>query len=104
MAFGRVWYAKFFQKLTSSGISGHVFVIISSFFSNSWLRVVLNRKILQEYPVNTIVPHGSVFVPFLFLLYITNLPDDIACNIAIYADDILSILSSVIRHLLCGNN
>ena len=42
--------------------------------------------------------------PFFFLLYITNLPDDIACNIAIYADDILSILSSVMRHLLCGNN
>ena len=63
-------------------------VIISSFISNSWLRVVLNGKFLQEYPVNTIVPHGFVFGPFLFLLYITNLSDDIACNIAIYADDI----------------
>ena len=88
MAFGRVSYAKFFHKLKSSGIWGHVLVIISSFISNSWLRVVLNGKFLQEYPVNTIVPHGSVFGPFLFLLYITNLSDDIACNIAIYADDI----------------
>ena len=25
--------------------------------------------------------------PLLFLRYITNLPDDIACNIAIFADD-----------------
>ena len=25
--------------------------------------------------------------PFFFLLYINNLPDDIICNSAIYADD-----------------
>ena len=49
--------------------------------------MVLDGKSPQEYPVNTGVPHGSIFGPTLFLLYINDLPDDVICNIAIYADD-----------------
>ena len=57
------------------------------FLSNRQLRVVLNGKSLQEYPVNAGVPEGSILGPTLFLLYINDLPDDVICDIAIYADD-----------------
>ena len=86
-AFDRVWQAGLLHKLTSYGTSGQIFDLISSFLSNRRLRVVLDGKSSQEYPVNAGVPQGSILGPTLFLLYINDLPDDVICDIAIYADD-----------------
>ena len=92
-----LWYLIYPRLLTEfgmlyfltnlSGISGQIFGFISSFLSNRRLRVVLDRKSSQEYPVNTGVPQGSILDPTLFLLYINDIPNDVICNIAIYADD-----------------
>ena len=86
-AFDRVWHAGLLHKLKSYGISGQIFGLISSFLSNRRLRVVLDGKSSQEYPVNAGVPQGSILGPALFLLYINDLPDDVIYNIAINADD-----------------
>ena len=48
--------------------------------------MVLVGKSSQEYPVNAIVPIGSILGPTVFLVYNNDLPDDVICNIAIYAD------------------
>ena len=50
--------------------------------------VVLDGKSSQKYPVDAGVSQGSIFRPTFFLLSINDLPDDVTCNIAIYADDI----------------
>ena len=80
------------HKLKSYGISGQIFGLISSFLSNMRLWVVLDGKSSQEYIVNAGVPQRSILRPTLFLLYINDLPDDIICNIATYADDTNSLL------------
>ena len=85
-AFDRVWHAGLLHKLKCYGISGQIFGLISSFLSNRRLRVVLDGISLQEYPVNAGVPQGSILGPTLLLLYINDIPDDVICNIAVYAD------------------
>ena len=85
--FDKVWHAGLLDKLKSYGISGQIFGFISPFLSNRQLRGVLDGKSSQEYPVNVGIPQGSIFGPTLFLLYINDLPDEVICNIAIYAVD-----------------
>ena len=69
-------------------IEFQIFGVISSFFSNRRLRMVLDGKTSQECPVNA----GSILCPIFMLPYINNIPDDVICNIVICADDILSTL------------
>ena len=75
--FDRVLHAGLLHKLTSCGIAGQIFGFILPFLSNSWLRVVLNGKSSQEYPVNAGVPQGPIDLNDL----------NVVCNIAIYVDD-----------------
>ena len=104
--FDTVWHAGLLYKLKSYGISGQIFGLISSFLSNRRLQVVLDGKSSQEYLVNAGVPQGSILGPTLFLLYINDLPDNVICNIAIYADDttLYSKWDQASDLRICGNN
>ena len=50
--------------------------------------MVLDGKSSQEYPTSTGVRQGFILGPTLFFIYINELPGDVICNIAFYADDI----------------
>ena len=105
--FDRVWHAGLFHKLRSYRISGQIPGLISSFLSNRQLQMVLEGKSSQEYPVNAGVHQGSILGPTLFLLYIDDLPDDVICDIAIYADKvvfgyyIICVISNIYFVYLC---
>ena len=86
-AFDRVWHAGLLHKRRSYGISSQILGLISSFLSNKQLWVVVDGKSLQDYQVNIRVLQRSILCPTLFLLYINDLPDDVICDIGIYADD-----------------
>ena len=49
--------------------------------------MVLDGTYSKEYPVNAGVRQGFILGPTLFLLYISDLLDDVICDIAIYADN-----------------
>ena len=86
-AFDKVWHAGFIHKLKSFlRVFGQIFGL-SSLLSNRQPRVVLDGKGSLEYLVNAAVPQGSILGLTFFLLYINDLPDDVMCDIAIYADD-----------------
>ena len=70
-----------------TNLSFQIFDLVLSFLCNRRLQMILNGKSSQEYPVNAGVPQGSILDPTLFLLYINDLPDDVICDITIYADD-----------------
>ena len=63
--------------LTVLGLLELIFGLISSFPSNRQLRVFLDGKSAQEYPVNAGVLQGTILGLTLFLLYIIDLPDDV---------------------------
>ena len=67
-AFDRVWHAGLLHKRTSYEISVQIFDLISSFLGNRLLRVVLDGKPSQEYPVNAGNPQSSIAAPTIFLL------------------------------------
>ena len=49
--------------------------------------MVLDGKSSNEYSVNAGFPQGPILSPTLPLLYVNDLPDDVICYVAIYADD-----------------
>ena len=64
--------------------------------------MVLDGKSSKEYPVDADVPQGFIIGSTYFLICIDYLPDDVICNILIYAD--YATLYCVIRHLICGSH
>ena len=77
------------HKLQSHGVSGQISGLISSFLNKRRLRLVVNGKILQEYPDNAGVPQTALIMLSVILLSMLV---------------ILLFILSVIRHLICGNN
>ena len=49
--------------------------------------MALVGKPSQEHPVNAGDSQSSILGPTLFVLYINDIPDDVICDVAIYADD-----------------
>lgn len=82
-AFDRGNHNLLFFEFQFSGFPSHLLKLISSYLQNRSFRVLLNDVLLNEFPVNSVVPQGSHLVHFLFILYITDLPSVIKSSCAL---------------------
>ena len=76
------------DKLSHYGVNGVVKKLLQSYLSNRHQVVDFNGSTSDTLEIKTGVPQGSVLGPFLFSVYINDLPTctDIF-NMIMYADD-----------------
>jgi len=86
-AFDTVPKERLIGKCESYGISGQILRWIRTFLTGRKQRVKVSGCFSEWTEVTSGIPQGSVLGPILFLLYINDLPDDLECDMKIFADD-----------------
>ena len=86
-AFDKVPHGLLFHKLEYYGIRGSTHKWINSWLSGRTQQVVLDGQASDPVPVLSGVPQGSVLGPVLFLIFITDLLDNIRSSVRLFADD-----------------
>lgn len=99
-AFDCVRHDILLNKLKFYGITDEALQLISSYLSNRVQKVTINGVISNGSKVIMGMPQGSILGPFLFLIYINDLPyfTNNECNIVLFADD-TSLLFKIPRGL-----
>ena len=86
-AFDKVPHERLLRKLHGYGIRGKVYSWIKEFLSNRRQRVVVNGQYSDWKNVTSGIPQGSVLGPILFVIFINDMSDAIACCMKLYADN-----------------
>ena len=86
-AFDKVWHKGLLHKLRKYGISGNMLNWLNSYLSGRQQRVKNEGFYSTWLSTNAGVPQGSVLGPYLFLLYINDITENIKTNIRLFADD-----------------
>ena len=86
-AFDKVLHRRLLYNLDYYGIRGSTHKWINSWLSGRTQQVVLDGQASDPVPVLSDVPRGPVLGPILFLIFISDLPDNIRSSVCLFADD-----------------
>ena len=86
-AFDKVSDKKLALKLHDYGIRGPALKWVKDFLDNRQQSVIVNGSSSEPIPVSSGVPQASVLGPFLFLIYINDLPMNVKSKVRLFADD-----------------
>ena len=96
-AFDCVNHQILLDKLEHHGVRGYAHNLLTSYLSHRFQYTVNREERVSSglLPISVGVPQGSVLGPFLFLVYINNLPNSCESKIVLYADDSVWLCSDV---------
>ena len=83
----KVWHEGLLYKLKIIDISGELYDLLENYLSGRLQRVILNGQTSSWRPILAGVPQGSILDPLLFLIYISDLPNELKSNAKLFADD-----------------
>ncbi len=86
-AFDRVWHKGLLLKLEKYGIRGSLLNWLTDYISNRSQSVFVNGALSKPRYLQAGVPQGSVLGPFLFLVYVNDIADELDCLTRLFADD-----------------
>ena len=88
-AFDSVDHSILLQKLHDFGFSGSLLLWFQNYLSGRFQRVTVHGATSTSLPITSGVPQGSLLGPFLFSVYINDLPNNISTStgVGLFADD-----------------
>lgn len=95
-AYDKVWHPQLLLKLRPAGTQLHK--ILTSYLSDRVFRVTYEDRLSCPRPVTAGVPQGGILSPFLFALYLADLPTIPTTDIWGYADDV-----ALTPHSVCSD-
>ena len=86
-AFDKVWHKGLLFKLKLTGVNKQLISWIESYLSDRQQKVISEGFSSTLKGIKAGGPQGSVLGPFLFLVYINDIVNDINNDIRLFADD-----------------
>lgn len=93
-AFDSVWHNGLIHKLASFEFPVYITKLIASFLKDRCFFVRVGSEYSKASTITSGVPQGSTLSPFLYNIYIADLPKLPNCEIGLYADDTALLTTS----------